>query len=158
MAADTFLNIDGIKGESEDSKHTGEIEVIAWSWGESQTATASFGGGSGAGKVNMQDFHFSMHANKASTELMYHCASGKHIGKAVLTARKAGEEQQEYLTYTMTDCVVSSYQTGGSGEIPIDSVTLNFAKIEVSYKPQKKDGTLDSAVKFGWNVKENKKV
>ena len=42
-----------------------------------------------------------------------------------------------------TDCLVSSYQTGGSDVVPLDTISLNFAKIVLEYKEQKKDGTLD---------------
>jgi type VI secretion system secreted protein Hcp len=45
MAAfDYFLKIDGIPGESTDSKHKDEIDVLSWSWGETQeTAPPSEG-------------------------------------------------------------------------------------------------------------------
>jgi type VI secretion system secreted protein Hcp len=161
MAVDYFLKIDGIDGESQDAKHKGEIDLESWSWGESQQGTGSFGGGGGAGKVAMQDFHFVMKVNKASPKLMLACAGGDHIKSGVLTCRKAGKDQQEYLKITMSDLLVASFQTGGSGSdtaIPVDQISLNFAKIEYEYKAQKPDGTLDGAVKVGWDLKANKKV
>lgn len=160
MAVDYFLKLDGIEGESTDDKHAKEIDVESWSWGESQTGTAAKGGGGGAGKVSMQDFHFVMKVNKASPKLMLACATGEHIKSAVLTCRKAGGQQQEYMKVTMSDLIVSSYQTGGSqGDvIPVDQISMNFAKIEYEYKPQKADGTLDSPVKTGYDLKTNKKV
>jgi type VI secretion system secreted protein Hcp len=42
------------------------------------------------------------------------------------------------------------------GEVPTESVSLNYAKIEFDYKPQKADGSLDAAKHFGYNLKENK--
>jgi type VI secretion system secreted protein Hcp len=158
-AADFFLKLDGIDGESADSKHKGEIDLESWSWGEAQTGTHAGGGGGGAGKVSMQDFHFVMKVNKASPKLMLACASGEHIKKAVLTCRKAGKEQQEFLKITMSELLVSSYQTGGSGHsdiVPTDQIALNFAKIEFEYKEQKPDGTLGGAVKGGYDLKQNK--
>ncbi len=159
--ADYFIKMDGIEGESYDHKHKGEIEVLSWSWGETNSGTHASGGGGGAGKVNMQDFHFVMHANKATPKLFLACASGEHIKKAVLVCRKAGKDQHEYLKIVMSDFLVSSYQIGGSGGssiIPMDQVTLNFSKFEIEYKEQKPDGTLGGAVTAGWNVKEGKKV
>src|SRR5215468_10033276 len=142
-AVDYFLKLDGIEGESHDSKHKGEIDLESWSWGESQTGTHSSGGGGGAGKVALQDFHFVMKVNKASPKLMLACADGEHIKKAVLTCRKAGKEQQEFLKITMSDLLVSSYQTGGSAKgdlVPLEQISLNYAKIEFEYKEQKPDG------------------
>src|ERR1700737_168589 len=158
---DYFLKIEGIEGESADHKHKGEIDVESWSWGEAQTGTHVHGGGGGAGKVAMQDFHFVMKVNKASPKLFLACADGEHIKKGVLTCRKAGKEQQEFLKVTLSDLLVSSYQTGGSGHadiVPTDQISLNYSKIEFEYKEQKPDGTLGGAVKAGWDVKANKKV
>jgi len=54
---------------------------------------------------------------------------------------------------------VSSYQTSGSTDlVPTDHVSFNFAKIELEYRPQKPDGSLDAAVTAGWDVKQNKKI
>jgi type VI secretion system secreted protein Hcp len=157
---DYFLKIDGIEGESTDAKHKNEIELESWSWGESNEGSSASGGGSGAGKVAMADFHFVMKVNKATPKLMLACANGQHIAKAVLVARKAGEDQQEYLTMTLSDLLVSSYQTGGSkGDIiPADQISLNFSKIEFEYNPQDAKGKLGSPVKTGWDLKANKKV
>src|SRR5579862_4721674 len=158
-AVDFFLKIDGIEGESLDAKHKNEIQLDSWSWGESQSGAHSAGGGGGAGKVQMQDFHFVMHINKASPKLMLACATGTHIKTATLVCRKAGKEQQEFLKITLTELLVSSYQTGGSGGsdvVPIDQIALNYTKIEIEYKPQNPDGTLGAAVKAGYDLKANK--
>jgi type VI secretion system secreted protein Hcp len=160
MATDFFLKIDGIEGESKDSKHANEIDILSFSWGATQGGTMSFGGGGGAGKVSMQDFHFTMNVNKATPKLMLACASGEHIKKAILTVRKAGKEQHEFLKVTFSDILVSSYQTSGSGGelVPMESLSLNYTKVEFEYKEQKPDGTLGGAVKAGWDTKANKAV
>ena len=160
-AVDYLLKIEGIDGESHDSKHKGEIDVESWSWGETQTGSHSAGSGGGAGKVAMQDFHFVMKVNKASPKLALACATGEHIKKATLTCRKAGKEQQEFLKVTLSDLLVSSYQTGGSAHgdiLPVDQIAMNYAKVEWEYKEQKQDGTLAGAVKAGYDLKANQKV
>jgi type VI secretion system secreted protein Hcp len=158
-AVDYFLKLEGIDGESADSKHKNEIDLESWSWGETQTGSHASGGGGGAGKVSMQDFHFVMKVNKSSAKLLLACATGEHIKSGLLTCRKAGKEQQEYLKIKFSDCLISSYQTGGSGGsdiIPTDQISLNFAKIEYEYKEQKADGTLGGAVKAIYDLKSNK--
>jgi type VI secretion system secreted protein Hcp len=164
-SVDYFLKIDGIDGESKDETHKGEIEVYSWSWGESNQGTHAGGGGGGAGKVSMQDFHFTMTTNKASPKLFQMCATGEHIKEAILTVRKqglAGTESRpvEYLKIKLTDVMVTSYQVGGSnaGDIPTESISLNFAKIEFEYTPQNEDGTMAAPVKAGYDLKLNKKV
>lgn len=157
MAVDYFLKIKGIEGESPDKKHKNEIDVLSWSWNETQMGTHGGGGGGGAGKVNVSDFNFTMTVNKASPKLLLACASGEHIPEAELTCRKAGKEQQEYLKIKFSDLLVSSYQTGGSSGdvVPVDSISLNFSKIEYSYSPQDNKGGLGTAIPVHWDVKTN---
>lgn len=160
MASDFHLEIDGVKGESEDGKHKDQIEVLSFSWGATNAGSHAAAGGGGAGKVSFQDVHFTSYVCKASPLLMAFCANGKHITKATLHVRKQGEKQQEFYTVTLEDLLVSSYQSGDAtgGSVPTDQFSLNFAKIKFEYKPQKKDGSLDAPVTQGWDVKKNEKT
>lgn len=158
-AVDYFLKLDGIQGESADHAHKNEIQLESWSFGASQGGTFAFGGGGGAGKVQMQDFHFVMKSNKASAKLFLACAQGEHIKNAILTCRKAGKEQQEFLKWTFSDLLVSSFQTSGSGSgdvLPMDQISFNFAKVESEYKEQKADGTLMGPIKTWYDLKQTK--
>jgi type VI secretion system secreted protein Hcp len=158
---DYFLKIDGVESESTDDKHKGEIDCMSFSWGQVNTGTSGHGAGAGAGKVQPQDFSFTKKLDKASPVLMNACATGQHFKKAVLTARKAGGGQQEYLKITMEDLMVTSYQVGGSAEgdpVPIDQVSVNFAKLEMSYKEQKSDGSLGGEAKQAYDYAANKKI
>jgi type VI secretion system secreted protein Hcp len=160
MAADIFLKIDGIQGESKDDKHKNEIELLAWSWAQTQTGSASSGGGMGAGKVEMHDITFTKQVDKATPKLISSCAKGDHIPKAEMVMRKAGGEQKEYLKINLEDVMVSSYSTSGSGggDTPTENISLTFGKITVEYFEQDNKGTMTSAGKAGWDVKANKAV
>jgi type VI secretion system secreted protein Hcp len=160
MAVDMFLKIDGVKGESLDHKHAGEIDVLAWSWGMSNAGTAHMGGGAGAGKVNVQDLSFTKHIDFSSTNLQLACCSGKHFTEALLTVRKAGDKPLEYLKITVNDVMVTSVSTGGAGSEDrlTEHVTLNFAKVKVEYQKQKADGGADGGpTTIGWNIAANTK-
>ena len=131
MAVDMFLKLDGVSGESADSKHKNEIEILSFSWGVEQQGTVSPRQG---GKVSINDFHFVHKFDKATPALMLSCATGKHIPTGLLTVRKAGKEQVEYLKIKLTDCIISSFQTGGSGHIaPSESFSINFTNVQVNY-------------------------
>jgi len=158
---DAFLKLDGIEGESPDAKHGKEIQLLSFSFGAAQPATAAVGGGMGAGKVQFQDLHCTHHVDKASPKLLLACATGQHIPKGVMVVRKAGGEQLEYITVTMTDVMVSSVSAGGTAsgsEVPNEQFSLNFSKIQFDYKEQKPDGSLGGTVAMGYDVKANKKV
>jgi type VI secretion system secreted protein Hcp len=161
VASDYFLQISGIPGESRDDKHKDWIDVLSWSWGETHPGAPATGSGAGAGKVHFQDLAFTTRVSKASPALFLACASGQHIKEAKLVARKAASKgAQEYLTWTFSDLLVSSYETQGSGgdDTVLDAITLNFSKAVVSYKGQKADGSLDAPITVGWNAKTNTKI
>ena len=157
MAIDVFAKIGDIKGESLDAKHKDEVEVLSWSWGVSQTGSMGPGGGGGAGKPSFLDFHFTHHVDKASPALMRACATGEHIKGATITNRKAGKEQQEFLIIKMNDILITSVQPALSGgEIVVESVSLKLGKVDLEYRPQKADGSLDAGVHFKYDIKLNK--
>jgi type VI secretion system secreted protein Hcp len=159
MAADIFLKLGDFKGESQDTKHKDEIELLSWSWGVSQTGSMQYGSGGGTGKATFNDFSITHYVDKASPVLMKACATGEHIKEATITARKAGKGQQEFLIFKFADIVITGVHPSGSGgDGPTESVTLQATKYDVEYKPQKPDGSLDAGVKFGYDVKASKAV
>ena len=155
---DFFLKIESVPGDSHDSRHPDEIEVVAFSWGETQ-AVSVMGSGAGTGKVAMEDFHFTTLIGTASPKLMLLCANGKHVKSAILSGRRPGVAQQDYLKITLSDVTVSAFHLSAStGDGPMDEVSLRFAKVQIDYKPQKATGALGAAVHAGWDVKLNKEV
>jgi type VI secretion system secreted protein Hcp len=135
-AVDYFLKIDGIEGESADRRHKGEIQIDSFSWGVSNPSSIGSGsGGAGAGKVSYSDLSFTAMFGKHSPQLVRACATGKHFPEAVLTGRKAGGGQQEYLKIELKDVLVSSYATGGTSSEPTDAVELAYASATVSHMP-----------------------
>src|SRR6202047_1477667 len=110
---DAFLKLDGIKGESADAKHKGEIDIMSFSLEVAQTGTQASGGGGGAGKVHFQDIHFTKKVDASSPLLFLNCANGSHIKEANFVVRKAGGEQLEYMKIKLTDVLVSSVSPSG---------------------------------------------
>ena len=161
-AVDYFIKIEGIEGESTDDKHKNEIDLESFSWGATQSTPRDLATGmaSGKGKVSVKDFNFTMKTSKASPKLFLACCNGQRIKSAVLVARKAGKEQQEYLKVTLSDCLVSKFEAGASPNdlVPNEQIGLSFSKIEIEYKDQKVDGSLGGATKAGYDMKANKSV
>jgi type VI secretion system secreted protein Hcp len=156
MASDIFAKIGDIKGESLDDKHKDEIEVLSFSWGVANTGTASTGSGGGAGKATFQDLTIVHNVDKASPNLLRACATGAHIKDATITHRKAGKGQQEFLIFKMSDIIITGVTHGGSQGAYSESVSMAFAKVDLEYKPQKQDGSLDAGIHFKYDLKANK--
>ena len=106
----------------------------------------------------MQDLTLTKFVDMATHELLKACATGTHIASGELIVRKAGEKPLEYFKIKMTDIIISSYSTGGSGDGMdriMETVTLNFAKYEVTYARQKNDGSKGPEGKAGFDIARN---
>ncbi len=162
MAVDMFLELDGVKGETADKtfKSKNAMDILAWSWGLSNSGTFHSGTGGGGGKSNFQDISVTKYIDLASPNLMLFCANGKHIAKGAITIRKAGENPLEYLKISLTNILVSSYSTGGSGgeDRLTENVTFNFQQVKVEYAQQAEKGGKSGTNDFGWDIAQNAKT
>jgi type VI secretion system secreted protein Hcp len=152
-----FLDIEGIDGESLDSIHKDEIDVLAWSWGASQSGTMHIGGGGGAGKATFMDLSVVKQIDKASPKLMLYCANGNHITEAELVVRKSGASPLEYIKITMTKVIITSVNfnmdaEGGGDPVPTEEITLNFESFRLVYVPQNPDGSAGAPIEIEWNI------
>ncbi len=155
-----FLKLPEIPGEARDSKHGGEIDVLAWSWGLSQSGAPHAGVGAGAGKASFQDLSFTKWMDQATPKLMAALASGKRIPTAVLTVRKAGRKATEFYLIELKNVLVTSLGAGGAaGEDRFsENVGFGFDQIQVTYLATSatdpgNPGGLKST--FSWDVAKN---
>lgn len=165
MSVNAFLKLDGVPGESQDDKHKGEIDLISFSWGASDpTVIGSGTEGAGSGKATFKEFSITKLTDQASPAFFQGCAAGAHYKNVVITVRKAGKD---YLKYTLSNVLVSSYQIGSNltdegyspipprgDDGPIEQVTFNFTKFEIDYTEEQgpTHGTVVTAV---WDTSPN---
>ena len=140
-SVDYYLKIGDIKGESTDSKHKGEIEILSWSWGFSQQGSTVSGGGGRAGKASFQDFHFVAESSSASPQILDAFASqssSRRHEKVVFYGRRTGETA-DYLKIELTDSLISSIQTRSlDNSAPLEEVSFNFTKINWTYSADRR--------------------
>jgi len=153
MATDCFLKVDGIPGESKDAWHKDEIEVFAFRWGV-QFSGPNGEGGDGLRQNVDNKFYSWVKWDKSAPKWLHHVSTGEHIRSAILTCRKAGGKQLDFMTWTMTDLIVDSIQASSPGKLDdILSISFNFVEIETEYHEQKADGSLGPATKVKYNFK-----
>jgi type VI secretion system secreted protein Hcp len=161
MAADAYLQIDGIKGESADSGHQGWIELTSASWGVAQptVSSKSTGGGHTAGHCEHRTLSLSKLADLASPILMQHCSMGKTIAKAKLEFMRADGDGKpvKYYQVELENVLLSHMDQvmSGSGVLQ-DEIGLCFAKVKWSYTQQKIAGGASGTTTGGWDLSTKK--
>ncbi len=147
---DGFLKIESptVTGEAEDSKHQGEIQILAWGWKMTNSSTVNFGTGSGSGKVNIGELVVVKNTDKATSSLIKSATRGTHFGNATLILRKAtGDTQLEYLKLEMKEVFVTSLEQGDLNntdpefaEQQVETVKFTFRAFKITYQPQGEAG------------------
>src|SRR6266545_5635490 len=121
------------------------------------TGSIGSGGGGGAGRATFQDLSIVHKIDRASPQLLQACATGQHLKEATITFRKAGKGQQDFLIIKMNDVIITGVvQSAPSSEAGSETVSLEFAKVDWEFKPQKADGSLDAGIHFKFDIKANK--
>ena len=156
-AVDMFLDLGtDIPGESTDKAHKNQVDVLAWGWGAANAGSTVAGGT--VGPASFHDLSLTKWVDKASPLLLSYCAKGAIIPKATLFVRKAGITTPiEYIKMTLTNVLVTSVSTGGSGgeDRLTENIRVTYAQLQIDYVPTKADGTADTAIPFKWDVVNN---
>ena len=152
VAEDVFLHIPGVDGESQDYGQAGCIEVLAWSWGSTHQ-----GSGSGAGASNFEDLSITKWVDTASPILLGKIATGSQFASAQLIVRKGGSKPVEYYSLKMTNVIVTSLSAGGSVDENrlTENISLNFAKVELTYIQLYPNGSPENPLDYGWDIAAN---
>ena len=115
----------------------------------------ALGGGGGEGKASFHDFNFTHHVDKASPVLMKACATGEHIKEATIT-RAQGRQGPAGVPDHQDERRHRHQRRAGRlrrRRAPSESGRLQFAKVDLEYKPQKADGSLDAGLHFKYDIK-----
>lgn len=159
MTSSVHLKLGSVAGESTDGAHEGEIDIQNWRWDVANLGSVDSGGGSGTGKAQFGEMLLTHSFDKASPLLWKSCATLEAFDEGTLTASKSGKGSQDYLIIKMKHVIVTSCEAIGEGSGPTSEVfKLQFASVDLEYKPQKDDQSLDAGVSFKYDIKKDKEA
>lgn len=136
-----------IKGESTTPGHTDDILVKTWQWGLS--ASSAIGHTQATSRRSYTALTIQKAIDMSTTALMSALAQNDLVKEAKLTMRKAGGTQEDYFTIKLRDARITgvAHATGLDGET-FETLTINFTKVDVEYKPQKASGIKGGSFTF----------
>lgn len=161
MAADYYLQLDGIKGESADSQHQAWIECasVNWSIAQPKSATASTAGGHTAERAELSEISISKLVDLASPMLAQVCACGKTIPKAKIEMQRADGNGQpiKYFEVELENVLIAHIAPAFNGaDIASEHIGLKFSKVRWKYTQQKIGGGASGNTAGGWDLASNR--
>jgi type VI secretion system secreted protein Hcp len=157
--ADTFLKLADIKGESTDSKHKDEIDILSFTQSFINSFDGSVGGGGGTGKVVCGAITMMKNIDKSSPQLLKGVVTGKHFKDATISfvADNRTGATGEYYSIRLTD-VLATELTQTDAQDPnriFEKLVLNAATYEFKYTPLNIKGSPGAAVSFKYDCRTN---
>jgi type VI secretion system secreted protein Hcp len=153
MPAEIYLTVEGIEGEATAKGFAGQIILDSFQLGAHNATNIGAGKGAGAGKVQVSNFTVTKRTDASSVPLFLACCKGTHFANAMVTIRRAGGEQVEFLKYEFDTIFVEdiSWSGGGMDDNPMESLSLAFGAVQMTYTPQNEDGTIGSPIVAKWD-------
>ena len=153
-----FLDIKDIKGDSDIKGFEKQIEVLSFSHGVAAQVTGDVSNEQRtSGKPMHQDFSLTKYADTSSPLLNQKCCEGANLGDVTVTIGRNDKGVILVLyTYIMKDVILSSVSIGGGGGgKPVESLTLNYSRIEWHYTSQKQEGGKEGEIVGKWDLSKN---
>lgn len=157
--SDIFLSVQTkragkVKGEALNPGHEDEIVIKGWHWG--MAATSALGSTQATSRRAYKGLTIIKQIDSATTALMAALATNDEVKEAKLTMRKAGAEQMDYFLITLQKARISSIDhSTDEGGNTTESVTLQFNKVSVEYRPQKSAGSRGASMTFEDEILNN---
>ncbi len=142
----------GIKGESLQAGHTDEIPVTSFQFGIGRGVSLT-GNARETSVASFSEIVITKSMDSASNDLAAACAKATPLDEIVITfVKDAGDDQLDYLTYTLTDSLISGYSVSSGGDTPSESISINYIKIKSVYKKQASDHSSASDHEFEYDL------
>jgi len=155
-----FIDIKDIEGDTDIAGFEKKIEVLSFSHGVAAQVTGDVSNENRtSGRPTHQDFTVTKFVDKATPKLNQKCCEGANLGEVTVTVgRNDAGTLLPFLIYKLKDCVISSDSIGGGsgGGKPVETLTLNYSRVEWKYVVQKQAGGKEGEVVGMWDVAANK--
>ncbi len=132
-----YMQFDGIPGDATHETHKKWTDIEAMHWNVSRNMSTSAGSSANreASEPMISNVIINKVSDSSSTKLFAEACTGK-IGKTVtLHLVTTGSPGEMYIEYVLTNALVASYSVDTSGDRPVETVQLNFTKMEMKYIP-----------------------
>jgi type VI secretion system secreted protein Hcp len=155
MPAVIFIDLgNGIKGESAQKGFEDQIAAQSLQWGVGRGISSFTSGIRETSRPTFSEVVFTKTLDIATNDILIAMAKGKALPTVKISfVRDDGEEGFNYLTYELSDVLISSYSASSGGETPTESVSLNFAKIKSTYKKLGSDHSDSGENEFEYDLK-----
>jgi type VI secretion system secreted protein Hcp len=159
-----YMKYGGITGDVTAAGHEGWIELNTLQWGVGRSISSATGSSEDreSSAPSVSEVSATKAFDKASIKLLTEAYQGTGSGDAATVqidfVRTNKDTLVVYGTLILSNVMVSGYSISSGGDRPVESLTLNFVKVETDFIPMKPDGTPDNPMKITYDLGQAKTV
>ena len=156
-----FMKSDDVKGEVTATGHLEEIELNSFQFGVGIGVSSPTAGGGKrtTSAASISEITVSKQLDNASGLIFDKLCAGTALPTvSILFTRASGKDKagnDAYLTIELEDVLFSGWSISSGGDIPSESVSLNFTKIKMSYMKGDAEAGLTQGTIAGWDLAKN---
>lgn len=151
-----YLQYDGIKGNVTADGYKDHIAVDSVQFGVGRGISMEPGNMSNreATRPSVSEVTLTKVADNSVTAIFKEAVTGSAGKKVIIKFVRTGADKvQEFMDYTLEDCLVSGYSMSATSEgDPVESITLSFAKIMINYNDFDKSNKSSSPQRVGYDL------
>ncbi|WP_282609170.1 type VI secretion system tube protein Hcp [Pelagibius sp. Alg239-R121] len=155
-----YVKYEGIDGDATHQDHKKWIQVESMQWGTGRAIMTTTGSTTGreASEPSVSEVTFAKVLDSSSAHLFTEATTGVVGKKCEIHLVSTGSPGELYLTYELTNSLVSGYSVSSGGDRPSESVSVNFTKVEMKYTPFDENHKAGSPIPAGYDMTTTKKV
>jgi type VI secretion system secreted protein Hcp len=132
-----YCQIDGIQGDATHQNHQKWMDIQSLHWNVSRHMNTIAGSAANreASEPNISEVTLMKTSDSSSVKLFQEACTGRVGKKAVIHLVTTGNPGDTIIEYQLTNTLISGYTVGSDGDRPVETITLNFTKLDVKYTP-----------------------
>ncbi len=151
-----YLEYDGITGNVTADGYQDQIGILSFAFGVGRAISMEPGNMANreATRPSVSEVTVTKMMDNASSSLFKEAVTGSS-GKTVKLhfVQTGAEKVEEYCTYELEDCLVSSYSVSADGQDePVESITLSFSKVLVNHIDSDRTNKGGSPARVGYDL------
>ena len=155
-----YLEYEGIKGNVTADGYKDHIAVESVQFGVGRGISMEAGNLSNreSTRPSLSEITLTKAADNSVTAIFKEAVTGSAGKKVVIKFVRTGADKvQEYMDYTLENCLVSSYSMSASAEgEPMESISLSYSKIMINYSDFDKTNKSGSPQRVGYDLESAK--
>ena len=132
-----YLQMDGCPGDATHETHQAwmDIETLHWNVARNMNTQAGSTANREASEPTVSEVVVTKVTDSSSTKLFAEACTGRTGKTVTIHLVTTGNPGDTYVEYILTNTLVSNYSVDTSGDRPVETIRLNFTKMEVKYIP-----------------------